>query len=150
MTKSFVSFKSFLTEEIHEKHVEWPEGKRILIIGYGSVGQAILPMIMRHLTSDTSLITVLEKGEHEKIFKKRNKGNGVTYVKHEVVRKNLKATLEQHVGHGGYIVDCSLNIGAYEILEWALKNNCNYINTSLERWADQQDETIPNKADRTL
>ena len=150
MTKNFVSFRSFLIEEHNEKHVEWPQGKRILIIGYGSVGQAILPMIMKHLTSDGSLITVLEKGEHEKIFKKRNVGNGVTYVKHEVVRKNLNKTLEEHVGHGGYIVDCSLNIGAYEIIEWALNNDCNYINTSLERWADQQDETIPDKSERTL
>ena len=144
------AFKQFITEVKSQKDVHWAEDRKILIIGYGSVGQAIVPLILRHISSNTQNITVLERGENEKIFRKRNAGNGIKYVKKEIVRENLDKVLQEHVGQNGFIVDVSLNIGAHEILEWAFQNNCHYINTSLERWANQQDETIPQLKDRTL
>lgn len=133
----------------NQKYVKYT-GKKILILGYGSVGQAILPIILRHITNEASNITVLEKGENEKKFKERNSDLPVRYVKKEIKRNNLESTLAKYVDEGGFIVDVSLNIGALDILEWCLKNGVHYINTSLERWEDEPDETIPKLAERTL
>ena len=51
----------------NKKYVNYT-GKKILILGYGSVGQAILPIVLRHITHEAQNITVLEKGENEKKF----------------------------------------------------------------------------------
>jgi len=150
MATKVPAFKQYIGYASSKKDVAWPADKKILIIGYGSVGQAILPTIMKHICGNGKQITVLERGENEKVFKERNKGNGVNYVKKEILRNNLDKTLAEHVGDNGFIVDVSLNIGVEEILEWAWQHDCNYINTSLERWADQPDETIPRMKDRTL
>eukprot|EP00729_Bicosta_minor_P029819 gene29819-29440_t len=41
----------------HEKHVEF--GGRILMVGFGSIGQGTLPLIIKHVGMDASKITVL-------------------------------------------------------------------------------------------
>ena len=133
----------------NKKYVNYT-GKKILILGYGSVGQAILPIVLRHITSDAQNITVLEKGENEKKFNERNSKSSVRYVKKEIKRANLESTLSKYVDEGGFIIDVSLNIGALDIIEWCLKHGVHYINTSLERWHDEPDETIPKLAERTL
>ena len=125
MATKVPAFKQYIGYASTKKDVEWPADKKILIIGYGSVGQAILPTIMKHICGNGKQITVLERGENEALFKKRNKGNGVTYVKKEILRNNLDKTLAEHVGDGGYIVDVSLNIGVEAILEWAWQHDCN-------------------------
>lgn len=151
--KSFKQFiKSPISEAVSkpkdEKYVNYD--KKILIIGYGSVGQCILPLVLRHIVSDPKLVTVLEKDNHSKIFRKRNGNNGVKYIKKEILRDNLEETLAKYTEPGGFVIDVSLNIGALDIIEWCLQNDVMYTNTSLERWADQPDETIPKLEDRTL
>ena len=49
-----------------KKHADFKG--RILILGYGSVGQPILMLMLRHLNVDPSKITVLEKDDNKKIF----------------------------------------------------------------------------------
>jgi len=150
--KSFTSFAETLNEAAKPKkdknHANFD--KKILIIGYGSVGQAILPLVLKHITNDPKKVTVIEKDNHGALFRKRNGGNGVKYVKKEILRNNLDATLKQYTEEGGFIIDVSLNIAADAIIEWCLQHNVMYVNTSLERWGDHQDEKIPNLADRTL
>jgi homospermidine synthase len=144
---SIKSFREFV-EQPKEKFAHF--SKKILIIGYGSVGQAILPMVLNHITTDPKNVTVLEKDDHTKLFKKRNARNGVRYVRKEILRNNLDSTLSKYVEDGGFLIDVSLNIDAQSIMEWCFEHNVMYINTSLERWADHSDEKIKNLADRTL
>jgi homospermidine synthase len=151
------SFKSFISETHIKEAKKSPEevqnigfDKKILVIGYGSVGQAVVPIILKHITKDPSLVTVLEKDDNGKLFRKRHGGSGVKYIKKQILRNNLDATLKKHMEPGGFIIDVSLNIGVQEIMQWCFDNDVFYINTSLERWETQPDETIPNLADRTL
>ena len=60
-----LSFKDF-DKNKYEKYAKF-DGK-ILIIGYGSVGQAILPVVLRHLVVDPKNITVLERDNHRQLF----------------------------------------------------------------------------------
>jgi len=142
--KSFVEFE----KEKYQKHIDF-YGK-ILIIGYGSVGQAILPVILRHIAVDPKNITVLERDNHRNIFIRRHSGAGCHYVRKEILPGNYKKILSTYVGEGDMIINCSLNIDAQALLEWCMENGVMEIDTSLERWEHHPDETIPKLADRTL
>ena len=148
MARSFSNFKQTLNEVVDRKYVNFK--KKVLILGYGSVGQCILPLVMKHVVVSPSQITVLERGENEEKFFHRNAGNGVKYVKKEINQKNFESTLNKYSEEGGFVIDVSLNIDALTIIEWCLVNNRHYTNTSLERWESQPDETIPVLAERTL
>ena len=150
--KSFTKFTETINEAAKPKkasnHANFD--KKILIIGYGSVGQAVLPLVLKHITNDPKKVTVIEKDNHGKLFRKRNANNGVKYVKKEILPNNLEATLKAYTEPGSFIVDVSLNIAAHAIIEWCLQHDVMYVNTSLERWGHMQDEKIPKMADRTL
>ena len=94
---TIASFKEF-NKEKYEKYVEF-HGK-ILIIGYGSVGQAILPVILRHLVIDPKNVTVLERDNHRALFIKRHGGSGVNYVREEITPTNYKKEIGKYVGEG--------------------------------------------------
>ena len=123
---------------------------KILILGYGSVGQAILPLVLRHIDVPSTNITVLEKDDGLERFKKRHNGSGVTYLRTEILPENYREELAKYVGKGDLIINCSLNIDAKELLVWCMENGVMQIDTSLERWGHRQDETIPNLEERTL
>lgn len=141
-----------LFEAKNQKYEKYTSFKnKILVLGYGSVGQAILPLVLRHIIVDPSKITVLEKDEHKDLFNERNKGLGIKYVPNtEVDKTNYKTLLSKYVDDGGMIINCSLNVDAISLLEWCMENGVMQIDTSLERWSDQSDEGIKNPADRTL
>lgn len=122
---------------------------RVLVIGYGSVGQCIVPLLVQHVPFNS--MVVLEMGENEKTFKKRlSLVRDISYIKDEILAPNLAEILSKHVGKGDLCVDCSLNIAAGAIIQWCQANGVLYANTSIERWKTQPDETIPKLADRTL
>lgn len=122
----------------------------ILLIGYGSVGQAILPLLLRHIKIKPENITVLERDDHTELFESRHSGSGVNYVIDEITSTNYQQKLGSYVGLGDMIINASLNIDAKSILEWCMQNGVMEIDTSLERWEHQPDETIPNLSERTL
>ena len=144
--KSLNQFK--LSNKKYKKHVVF--NGRILILGYGSVGQAILPVIIKHIGLDLNKIIVLEKDNHKKLFDERHGGSGIKYVRKEILPNNYKTELKKYVGQGDLIINASLNIQALALLEWCAENGVMQIDTSLERWGHDQDETIPKLSERTL
>ena len=132
----------------YEKYAQF-DGK-ILIIGYGSVGQGILPVILRHLVVEPKNITVLERDNHRSRFLQYHAGSGVNYVRQEITSTNYKKILSTYVGEGDLIINASLNIEAQALLEWCMENGVMEIDTSLERWEHDPDETIPKLSERTL
>ena len=150
--KSFKEFAKIITEATKStksiKHAGF--NKKVLILGYGSVGQPMVDICLRHIVNDANQLTVLEVGENEKLFKERNTGRGVKYVKCKIVAANLEKTLKKYTEKGGFVVDVSLNIDAGTIMRWCAENGVMYLNTSLERWESMADEKIPNLSDRTL
>jgi len=150
--KNFTEF--FRTQEIYEAKDQYEkyaafDGK-ILVLGYGSVGQAILPLILRHIEVNPENITVLEKDNHKSVFTKRHANTGIRYVRKEIVKGNYKSELSKYVDSGGMIINCCLNVDAESLLKWCMSNDIMQIDTSLERWDNVQDEEIPKLADRTL
>lgn len=142
--KPFIQFE----KDKYQKYAEFT-GK-ILILGYGSVGQAILPVILRHLVVEPKNITVLERDNHRSRFLQYHVGSGVNYVRQEITSTNYKKELSKYVTEGDLIINASLNIEAQALLEWCMENGVMEIDTSLERWEHHPDETIPKLSERTL
>ena len=134
--------------EKYEKYAAFSH--KILVLGYGSVGQAILPLILRHILVNPENITVLEKDDNKKVFDERHKNTGIKYVRQEITQSNYETELAKYVDDGGLIVNCSLNIQAKALLEWCMDHNVMEIDTSLERWGDKPDEKIKDLSERTL
>ena len=116
----------------------------ILIIGYGSVSQCTLPILLKHLEVPRDKITIIDfedKSEKLKPFTK----TGIKFVKEKITPQNLKTVLDTYAGKNALIIDLAWNIGAIDILTWCHKNNTLYVNTSVELWDPYKNEDIFEK-----
>jgi homospermidine synthase len=120
----------------------------MLFLGFGGVGQSMLPAILQHWEIDPRQITVLDKLNRPEF--RKYKDTGIKYIQREIVRDNLDSTLSEILKPGDFLVNLSLNIDGIEIVEWCLSHGVLYVDTSIERWPDEQDEDISDLSQRTL
>jgi len=124
------------------------EGK-ILMIGYGSVAQCTLPILLKLMQVKPSQITVLDfedKAADLKPFTAR----GVKWVRDRVTEENLGAMLGKHVGPGDLLIDLAWNIDACEILQWCHDRGVLYVNTSVEVWDPYRGAARKHPTEKTL
>ena len=108
-------------------------GKKILIIGYGSVSKCTLPILLKHIKAPYKNITIIDYVDMRKALKPWTT-KGIKYFQVKITPMNMAQELAKYVAPGGMIIDLAWNISCTDIVEWCHDNNILYINTSVEEW----------------
>jgi homospermidine synthase len=122
---------------------------KILMVGYGSVAQCTLPILLRHLHVTPSQITILE-------FEDRNEAlapwiqEGLRFVRDRVTPENLDRLLGQFLTQGDLLVDLAWNIDCGQIVTWCHDHGVLYINTSVEVWDPYCETNHKHPTEKTL
>ena len=124
-------------------------GKKVLFVGYGSVAQCTLPILVRHVNVALKNITVLDFEDRSGELKCWT-AKGVRFVRDRVTPKNLGALLGKYVGPGDLLVDLAWNIEATDILQWCHDHGVLYVNTSVELWDPYSGARDKHPTDLTL
>ena len=106
---------------------------KILIIGYGSVSQCTLPILMDKLDVPLENITLIDFEDKSKALKKYT-DQGLRYVREKITPENLDQVLSLYLENEGLLIDLSWNIAADDIIKWCHDHDVLYINTSVEVW----------------
>ncbi|MFA0823556.1 MAG: saccharopine dehydrogenase C-terminal domain-containing protein [Methanomethylovorans sp.] len=106
---------------------------KIVIIGYGSVSQCTLPLLMEKLDIPLENITLIDFVDKSRSLKKYT-NQGLRYICEKITSKNLDQILSQYLGNGGLLIDLAWNIDANDIIKWCHDHNVLYVNTSVEVW----------------
>lgn len=120
-----------------------PFSGRIVMLGYGSVGQCVLPVIERHFEMPLEKVTVIEADDHQEKFAPFSK-KGMNYKIFTLNPNNLAETLAQHLSTGDLLINLTAGVDALEVIEWCQGNGVLYVDTSLEPWADNYGELTPS------
>ncbi len=108
-------------------------GKKVLIIGYGSVSKCTLPILLKHIKIPYKNITVIDFADKRRELLSWTK-KGVNYFQEKITPINIYRVLAKYVSPGGLIIDLAWNIDCRDILSWCHDNKVLYINTSVEEW----------------
>jgi homospermidine synthase len=127
--------------------IEFP--KRILIIGYGSVAQCTLPILIRHFRVPLYNITIMDFEDYDEKLKPWI-AQGVRFVRQRLTPQNLGAELEKYLSAGDLLLDLAWNIECCEILQWCHDNGVLYLNTSVEIWDPYSGAAEKHPTERTL
>ena len=106
---------------------------KVLVIGYGSVSQCTLPILLKKIDVPLKNITIVDFENKSQTLKKYTK-KGLKFVREKITKKNLEQVLSKYVDNGGLLIDLAWNIGCNDILQWCHDNNVLYVNTSVEQW----------------
>jgi homospermidine synthase len=114
----------------HEVHVNFP-GK-IIMVGFGSIGQGILPLILRHIGTSSDRITIVtaeDKGSTEA------KEFGVKFTKSALTRENYRQILEPLLDAGDFLLNLSVDVSSVALIQLARERGALYLDTCIEPWA---------------
>jgi homospermidine synthase len=123
----------------HKVHVEFPG--RILLIGFGSIGQGVLPLVLRHIGVAPERITIVtaeDKGNEEAAK------FGVKFVKERLTRENYRRVLNPLLGRGDFLINVSVEVSSIALIKLCWEKGAMYIDTCIEPWpGGYTDPTVP-------
>lgn len=122
---------------------------KILFVGFGSVAQCALPILMKLVKVPAKNITVMDFEDKRKALKPWT-ARGVKYVRAQITKKNMGTLLSKYLKAGDMLIDLAWNIEACEILQWCHDKGVLYINTSTELWDPYAGAENKPPQDRTL
>jgi homospermidine synthase len=104
---------------------------RIVMIGFGSIGQGSLPLILRHIAVDPAHITIVtaeERGAPEAA------AFGIEVRIEPITPDNLRAVLEPLVGAGDFVLNVSVDVSSVALIEFCREKAALYLDTCIEPW----------------
>ena len=95
-----------------KKHVKF-DG-RLLFVGFGSIGQGTLPLILRHIDMPRDRITILTADERGR---KEAEEYGVKFIVNPLKRDNYQKVLEPLLGKGDFLLNLSVDVSSAVLIE---------------------------------
>jgi homospermidine synthase len=117
---------------------DWPVhaeiGGPIVMIGFGSIGKGVLPLIERHISFDRSRFVVIDPSDKDrKLLDER----GIRFVKSALTKGNYADVLKPLLTDGpgqGFCVNLSVDTSSLDIMELCRDLRALYIDTVVEPW----------------
>ncbi|MBV8783396.1 MAG: homospermidine synthase [Gammaproteobacteria bacterium] len=123
----------------HKLHVEFPG--RILFIGFGSIGQGVLPLVLRHIGISADRITIVsaeDKGREEAAK------YGIKFVTERLTRENFRRILTPLLGRGDFLINVSVEVSSVALIKLCWEKGAMYLDTCIEPWpGGYTDPTVP-------
>ena len=114
----------------YKVHVDFPG--RILIVGFGSIGQGVLPLILRHIGIKPERITVVTA---ENAGAQEAQEFGVKFIREPLVRENFRRILEPLLGRGDFLLNVSVDVSSLALIKYCWEKGAMYLDTCIEPWA---------------
>lgn len=123
----------------YAKHARLPGS--LIVVGFGSIAQAALPLILRHLEIQPEQITVISTDENgEEIAREF----GVAFILRALTEENYTAILERYLNKGDFLLNLSVDVSSIALMELCWRRGALYLDTCIEPWpGGYTDRTIP-------
>jgi homospermidine synthase len=102
------------------------------MVGFGSIGQGVLPLLLRHLTVTPDRITIISPEDAARAIADKH---GIKFVKEGLRRENFKRILEPLLGRGDFLVNVSVDVSSVALIRYCWDVGSLYIDTCVEPWA---------------
>jgi homospermidine synthase len=119
---------------------------RIVIIGFGSIGEGVLPLILRHINAkpeNMTIVTAEERGHDEA------RKYGVDFINNPLTHENYREILEPLVGPGDFVVNVSVDVSSVALIELCQQKGALYIDTCIEPWPGVYTDAKLSASDRS-
>ncbi|MCB0336273.1 MAG: homospermidine synthase [Bdellovibrionales bacterium] len=122
---------------------------RVIVIGFGSIGRGMLPLLDRHFEFDKSKAVIIDPDDtHQSLAEE----HGYRFLKQEITQENyqgiLNPLLENEDGQG-FCINLSVNTSSLDLMKLCREKGVLYIDTVVEPWVGFYFRSGDKSADRT-
>jgi homospermidine synthase len=127
---------------LNKKHVAFTG--RLVIVGFGSIGQGVLPLLLRHVEIKPDQITIITA---EPRGAEVAAEYGVSFVEMALTRENYRAVLDAEIGSGDFLLNLSVDVSSVALIELCRQKAALYLDTCIEPWpGGYTDPNLPPSA----
>ena len=112
-----------------QKHIAF--SGRMVIVGFGSIGQGVLPLVLRHIAMKPEQIVIITAHD---MGRKEAESLGVKFLKKPLTRENYRKVLEPMLGKGDFLMNVSVNVASIDLIELCREKGALYLDTCIEPW----------------
>ena len=110
-------------------HVQFPG--RLVFVGFGSIGQGVLPLVLRHIGIEPERITIVTADE---AGKREAAEYGIKFVVNPLTRDNFRQVLDPLLGKGDFLLNLSVDVSSIALIKFAHERGALYLDTCIEPW----------------
>ena len=114
------------------KHARF--GGRIVIVGFGSIGQGVLPLLLRHIDVAPSQISILTADESGRAVAE---SHGVGFAVTPLRRGNYLSVLDPLLADGDFLLNLSVDVSSIALIDFCRAKGALYLDTCIEPWIGQ-------------
>jgi len=101
----------------------------IVIVGWGTVARATLPLILRHFGITSKNITVISADDQGKEVAVKE---GIKHIVQPITTENSRKVLKPLLNPGDFILNLSVDVSSIDLAELAQEKGCLYMDTCIE------------------
>ncbi len=105
---------------------------KIVFVGFGSIGQGVLPLILRHIGTSPGRITIVTA---EDAGRAQAQEAGVKFIKTALTRDNYRQVLAPLLDAGDFLLNLSVDVSSVALIQLARERGALYLDTCVEPWA---------------
>jgi homospermidine synthase len=126
------------------KHVAF--AGRLVILGFGSIGQGVLPLILRHIDLPPERITIVTA---ETRGQEVAAEYGIRFILQAATRENFSDLLTPLLAPGDFLLNLSVDVSSVELMKLCRKLDVLYLDTVVEPWAGGYTDTSLTPSQRS-
>lgn len=124
----------------------YPFDGRLVLIGFGSIGQGVLPLLLRHIDLQPSQVLVISPNEQDRPLADHY---GVEFCVLGLTERNYEAELEPLLGAGDFLLNLSVQVESAALIAFCQSRHILYLDTCTEPWAGSYTDSQQSPSERS-
>ena len=108
---------------------------RILMAGFGTIGQCVLPMLLDTLAIEPARVHVLDGDDHRDAVRAWRE-RGVGYSVRRIRRDRIASAMQGLAERGDVLVNVTVGVDSVALADWCQEAGVAYVDSSIEPWDD--------------
>lgn len=104
---------------------------RLVMVGFGSIGQGVLPLLLRHLELRPEQIQIIATSERGAALAR---AYGVPFGCCTLTAENYRAELAPWLEPGSFLLNLSVSVSSLALIRLCRERGALYLDTSIEPW----------------
>ena len=100
----------------YKKHVKLAPNQRLIVLGFGAIGQGVLPLLFRHIDMQPKQVAVAAVDFSEE-SEKHARDYGVETQRVKLTRDDHKAWLEKNIRKGDFLINVSVDVSSVALIQ---------------------------------
>ena len=105
---------------------------RLVMLGFGSIGQGVLPLILRHIEMPRERVQIITADERGAAVAAEY---GIAHSVMPVTRENYRAVLGSLLERGDFLLNLSVDVASVALVTLCRELGALYLDTCVEPWA---------------